>query len=1201
MTNLISTIDSELFYEHQSVIEKFNVIVHEFRQLIELDNNVLYIPLSFGKDSKIICLAALEAYRQSLAETKIAKNHPLLMATVNTQAESLPMVMYPRYCVPRLNKYAKEIGINLIHSMITPSFYDEYANRYLGAQKLIPNASRSGDCSVILKVDPAKEFIKSVRSRLLNSESLKPYHSSTIICVTGQRSSESARRMSNMNSQGVSAKDLNQLKAELTELSISGLSKTLNFAPIRDWTTDEVFLAHELAGIKPLTRNLLGIYNAIPSFLPDHALMLSIYGNASTEQCEISIGSTASNGCNGKARYGCGICTMIGEKDKTQSSLTLHERWNYLGQKELLAIRDYMYRLSIDITQRAFHAKAIDQVAYNRIALQANILKPEALESLVRLFSQISILSAERAAEFRDFVESGRAEQHPAIQEIASDKSLNAKARRAFQEMYIEEAQKPLIELFSEKHAIYLSFRWSLDGIQAYPFTPLAIWNESITNKKNWIEWPSLNSEIDTPKISLNDPANKLPDAVMMPVLQSKFEIPSVYIENDELHDIGNFVSASISNLPLADSDFDCTTQTTPHWTVDISIECSLHIELGNQHDLSKSVSIKLDSGRFTKRFLHVSKFDLIKITVDKKSTGEAFKQLILDTEIESIIDQYVDNFIESIELSVNKREFSATKCSSYLNRVIDDFNGNHQLKFSIPFWKNTALPLATHSSPKTEPQKQRPHNFTKRRVKVLKCGRMEKGTTRLNFYPLRTQSKFSLEQTESVNLINLDFSTKRVPYRSYVDSSLCDSVELDTKNIFLSDTAITNWKAVGGYSDAIEEYYYQKSLNCDVRTTSGRQFISVDAASHLIRMGVIEIHKGYIRTFEKIMQRTALFTEIGAFNYQSMSYEDLLHMPWAISMMQHRNDKAKVLLELRKKYQKQNDEIRTHLKFGNQSAYSTQSAIDKLISNARYAVFTYIDSTLSKTFKSQFTTSNVSFGQRSKSSLGWIIHHQAFMDVESIINYVTPFKLRSSIRDDSEGYLILGQHIKNSCCELRNQIEAAWGRWVNLIDRFELLNLEVKQTLCRSLNTEADTNRKKEDILERYKQAICTLHPSIDNELFEADASYWNPNAKTLIHEFELISQSINYCRTIVYNYLDTLLQVEASAGYSQFQKIDLNKQFELSKSIPVMVDTVIKPSTHCLIEIERSPSVDKYNSKSKRPKKDGRKVDHFSLLMGI
>ncbi|EGR4075316.1 hypothetical protein DDO73_19995, partial [Vibrio cholerae] len=176
-----------------------------------------------------------------------------------------------------------------------------------------------------------------------------------------------------------------------------------------------------------------------------------------------------------------------------------------------------------------------------------------------------------------------------------------------------------------------------------------------------------------------------------------------------------------------------------------------------------------------------------------------------------------------------------------------------------------------------------------------------EKSTTRLNFYPLRTQSKFYLEHTQSVNLFNLDFSTKRVPFRSYVDSSLCDSIELDTKNIFLSDIAITRWKAVGGYNDALDEYYNQKSLNYNVRTSSGSQFMSIDAASHLIRMGVIEIHKGYIRTFEKLMQRTALFTEIGAFNYQSMSYEDLIKMPWAVAMKQHRSDKAEVLLELRR------------------------------------------------------------------------------------------------------------------------------------------------------------------------------------------------------------------------------------------------------------------------------------------------------------
>ncbi|EGR4075302.1 hypothetical protein DDO73_19925, partial [Vibrio cholerae] len=103
------------------------------------------------------------------------------------------------------------------------------------------------------------------------------------------------------------------------------------------------------------------------------------------------------------------------------------------------------------------------------------------------------------------------------------------------------------------------------------------------------------------------------------------------------------------------------------------------------------------------------------------------------------------------------------------------------------------------------------------------------------------------------------------------------------------------------------------------------------------------------------------------------------------------------------------------------------------------------------------------------------------------------------------------------------------------------------------------------------------------------------------LIHEFELMAQSINYCRTIVNNYLDTLILVEASAGYSQFKKIELNKQLELSQSIPVIVDSIIKPSSHCLIEVERTLPVDKHNAKPKRPKKDGRKVDHFSLLMGI
>ncbi|MBF4281129.1 hypothetical protein EAY27_29050, partial [Vibrio anguillarum] len=83
----------------------------------------------------------------------------------------------------------------------------------------------------------------------------------------------------------------------------------------------------------------------------------------------------------------------------------------------------------------------------------------------------------------------------------------------------IEQAQKPLITLFSERHAVYLSFRWSLDGIKSLPYRPLVIWNE-LTNGRGWVPYPQTNSEYELlhGKIQLQDATNPLPEAVMMTV-----------------------------------------------------------------------------------------------------------------------------------------------------------------------------------------------------------------------------------------------------------------------------------------------------------------------------------------------------------------------------------------------------------------------------------------------------------------------------------------------------------------------------------------------------------------------------------------------------------------------------------------------------------------------------------------------------------
>ena len=93
----------------------------------------------------------MESYRQLIVEGKIEPERPLILSTVDTLNEAIPMKMYTRYCKKRVEKYAKECNINLYYDIVTPSINDEYFVKFTGGQKLIPNASRRGDCSIILK------------------------------------------------------------------------------------------------------------------------------------------------------------------------------------------------------------------------------------------------------------------------------------------------------------------------------------------------------------------------------------------------------------------------------------------------------------------------------------------------------------------------------------------------------------------------------------------------------------------------------------------------------------------------------------------------------------------------------------------------------------------------------------------------------------------------------------------------------------------------------------------------------------------------------------------------------------------------------------------------------------------------------------------------------------------------------------------
>lgn len=451
--NCIDTAVEEDRQQLSLVHEQFWAGVDEMKLLLQ-DGAILFCPTSFGKDSSITLLMALEAQRQMLVAGHIQPDHPLISSTVNTNMEAIPMVMFQEYAKKRLLAYAQLHGINLKHEIVSPTLNDDYFIRFVGAQKLISNSSRNGDCSVILKIKPSEAFVKTI---------IEQYPGKNVICILGSRKMEGNRRTSNMSKQGIAKKTIDDIRSELSSVAL-GKVQLLNFAPIRDWATDQVFDLLRIAGSKPLRKTNLHI----PAFLNDFGLLLEIYGNGGSESCSVSVGQTSGGaGCNGTSRFGCTMCPMVGSLDKSSTSLATLERWRVLGVENATRLRDYMWRLSNNMDARSYHAKAYDPACYSRIVLQPNTLKSKYLEKIIRYAAQLTVDSIRASEHYNHLASQGLSDEHPGIIDIRNDVNIPPKTKAAFIEMYKEALSDPknLNYLFDIQHAILLSLRWSIDGV----------------------------------------------------------------------------------------------------------------------------------------------------------------------------------------------------------------------------------------------------------------------------------------------------------------------------------------------------------------------------------------------------------------------------------------------------------------------------------------------------------------------------------------------------------------------------------------------------------------------------------------------------------------------------------------------------------------------------------------------------------------
>lgn len=498
--NVATEIDIELREIQANIVSKYTSVVEDLKAILTLpEKPILHAANSNGKDSTLVLLAALEAYRQCISEGRIESTRPFIVTTIDTLVESMPMVFLTRYVKPLIQQYAVKHGIALDYQILSPELKDQFFMRWFGASKLISNATRASDCTTILKTDVANKYLKSIQQR---------FDGQLIISITGQRVSESANRSLNMAKQQVNNKTISKLLAEI-ECTDIGIKR---FAPIRDWKDDEVFSFHKMAGCKPLLKSLLDDKSPITSYLDNHAVLLHLYGESSNDVCEVVVGSRNKGACGGTARFGCFSCTQV-KNDKSAMNYSKLDRWRVLGSENALAVRDWLLRNSSSENARAFHAKAIDFTGNYRVCLQPNVLKSTLLEKATYFASQLAIDSQRHADEFKRLVEQGKEMDHAGYACIANDSSISPEIRSELLKMYRSAAQEPVFTCYSQEHALMQSLLWQKDGVAALPFRPLKIWDNVANGKR--IPFPICNDDWEAKhgQISLS---MKVPEARML-------------------------------------------------------------------------------------------------------------------------------------------------------------------------------------------------------------------------------------------------------------------------------------------------------------------------------------------------------------------------------------------------------------------------------------------------------------------------------------------------------------------------------------------------------------------------------------------------------------------------------------------------------------------------------------------------------------
>ncbi|WP_370589276.1 DNA phosphorothioation system sulfurtransferase DndC [Thermoactinomyces sp. CICC 10521] len=292
-----------IFTENEKIIGAKETI----KKVYLSDKRPWVVGFSGGKDSSVVVQLTLQA----LGELESEKRHKkVYVISSDTLVETPLIINQINKTLAKIQAEADRAGLPVQVQKVRPALKDTFWVSLLGKGYPSPR-QKFRWCTDRMKIKPANRFILD-----------KVSEHGEVVMVLGVRMDESKSRAESIRSHTIEGSHL---------MKHSTLPNAYTFAPIKDWSTDDVweFLLDE------------------PVWGKENHQLLQLYQDSDGE-CPLVIDADSKKVSCGNSRFGCWTCTVVNEDKALSGFINNGVEW----LKPLLEFRNHLVEIRGDRRKR---------------------------------------------------------------------------------------------------------------------------------------------------------------------------------------------------------------------------------------------------------------------------------------------------------------------------------------------------------------------------------------------------------------------------------------------------------------------------------------------------------------------------------------------------------------------------------------------------------------------------------------------------------------------------------------------------------------------------------------------------------------------------------------------------------------------------------------------------------------------------------